>query len=176
MKWHLTNLKQSKGLILGGKGLGVGARAPLAIVVTKASPVLQGHAGPPTSLAFGAFRPSLSLSCVFFHLKSLGMILEALGLSLAPAQVWTGAQQISLPLPIATPSLQDTNPGERKRQCHKPAVAKSPCDGMATSAWLGQGLTPTITVENLDESVPKTKQISSLTPLRDYMEQVPAEG
>lgn len=174
MKWHLTNLKQSKGLILGGKGLGVGARAPLAIVVTRASPVLQGHAGyhPPGLRSLQAL--SLPLLCVF----PPEVIRDDSGGTWALPGPSSGLDRGTANIPpiVHSHSLQDTNPGERKRQCHKPAVAKSPCDGMATSAWLGQGLTPTITVENLDESTPKTKQISSLTPPRDYMEQIPAEG
>lgn len=116
------------------EGTGGGCTGALGHSCYQGQPSSPRPCWPITPLAFGAFRPSLSLSCVFFHLKSLGMILEALGLSLAPAQVWTGAQQISLPLSIATPyrtPTQENGSGSATNQQwpSRPAMAWPPLPG-----------------------------------------------
>lgn len=121
------------------EGKGVGARA-------QSSSQRQRWPTHPTGLQ-SLQALSLSLSHVIFHQKSVGMILEALGLSLAPAQVWISTQQTSLPLPIATPYRAPTGENRSGNATgSEPAVAPSPCNGVTISAWLGQSLTPTITV------------------------------
>ena len=123
--------------------------------------VLLPHPTGLQSLQVLSLSLSLSLSDVLFHQKSLGMIPEALGLSPAAAQVWISSQQTSLLLPVATLYRAPTWKNESGSTTgSKPAVATLSWDSMAISAWLRQGLTPTITVQNLDESTLRTKQIS----------------
>ena len=120
-------------------------------------PTLAHHAGLHSLRAF-SLSLSLSLSPFppsngFFHQKSLGVILETLGLSLAPAHIWNSSQQTSLPLPIAIPYRAPTSENESSRvPGSKPAVATLPWDGLAISAWLGQGLTPALAIQTLDDS------------------------
>lgn len=118
MKWHFTNFKQSKCHILEGKGRKVGAWTRLAMAMTRVSLVLKSKACP--TLPYWDSQPACSLihsftlifsprhpppaPDVFFHQKSLKMIVETLGLSLNQPQLKSGPAHNKRPFHCPEPT------------------------------------------------------------------------